>query len=126
MAYKEIEIGGKPRGVLFSQGTLILARDAAKDYSDEEKAAFGWYLVIWAALKAACVVNRSVCDFTFADVIGWADKLSEESITALAAMNTELNGFTPEPDSSQPELTDEEKKSTTGNTEQTATDLPVS
>lgn len=126
MAYKEIEIGGQKRGALFSQGTLILARDATKEYSDEEKAAFGWYIVIWAALKAACVINRTVCDFTLADVIGWADKLTPETLTDLSAMNAENNGFEPDQDEAHPEMTDEEKKSTTELIEQPVTDSPVS
>jgi len=124
--YKEKEIGGKLRGLVFSQGTNILARDMMKDYDDEARIAMGGYCVLYAALKVNCVVNKITCDFTFNDVIGWADKLSIADYADLIQANNEMNSFTVEPDPSQPEMTDEEKKSIPASTEQTATGSPVS
>lgn len=125
MIYKEKEIGGQIRGLVFSQGTNILARDMMKDYDDEARMAMGGYCVLYAALKVNCVVNKITCDFTFNDVIGWADKLSISDYADLIQANNEMNSFAVEPDPNQPELSEAEKKSTPESTEQTATDSPV-
>lgn len=124
MIFKEIEIGGKLRGLVFSQGTNMLARQQAKDYTDDERIAFGGYCILWAALKANCIVKKIECDFTFEDVINWADKLSIETYTDLITANNEMNEF--QADVNQPELSDEEKKSKTETIVPIVTDLPVS
>jgi hypothetical protein len=125
MSYLQIEIGGKLRGMKFSQGTNILLRDKVKDYSDAEKEAFGGYCIIWAALKANCVIKGEAADFTFEDVCDWCDKLSVEDYTKIIKLQTEVNAVVdaiePLPDNS----TEEEKKNVEEVISPIVTDLPA-
>lgn len=118
--YIEKEIGGKLRGMIFSQGTNVLAVDKAKDFDDAEKTAFGAYCLIWAALKANCTINGLPCDFTFADVCVWADQLSSETYMELIKINQEINNF--KPDKEIAEISEEEKKNKKETTKKTVTD----
>src|SRR5438046_525911 len=114
MSTIKVVMGGKERLLMFTQGTNVLAVDKSKDFSDAEKKAFGAYCLIWAAMKTACIITDEVCDFSFADVCGWADTLSPETYAELIKAQSDLNNFK-EPE--EQTGTEEEKKSESLTTE---------
>ena len=93
MSYIEIEIGGKKRGLKFSQGTLMLFKDSIKDYTDEDVLIFSPFRIVWAALKANCIVKGELVDFTFENVYDWVEKLSEEDLQIILSAFNESVGF---------------------------------
>ena len=145
MSYKQIEIGGRLRGLKFSQGTNALLRDVAKAWSEQEQDAFGAYAIIWAALKANCIIkgeqftktvdnpeyNESdtkspkviEVPATLEDVCDWADKLHPSVYLELLDIFNSVNGF--KVDEPETVVKDEEKKSETVNTNSSVTDLPL-
>ncbi len=125
MSYIQIEIGGKLRGLKFNTGTNILLRSKVKDYSDDEKEAFGAYCVIWAALVCNCKIKNEPVDFTFEDVCEWADALKNDVYIQLIKMQSEANEYRKNIEEESDERTEEEKKKMTEITQSTVTELPV-
>jgi len=135
MSYLQIEIGGRERGIKFSQGTNILLQDRVLLMDDEERKAFGVPIIIWAGLKTNCVIKgerftKSVEDkdkpgkfreepSTFEDVCEWCESLSEQIKLDIVNLYSEVNP--------QKEVADDEKKNQPDiDTEQNVTDLPAS
>lgn len=75
MNYLQIEIGGKPRGLKFTQATYaeMLGRlgESTNNY-------FGFYCIVWGALKINCEIKNEPLDFTFENVCDWCDIMSDE------------------------------------------------
>jgi len=93
MSYIQIEIGGKQRGLKFSQGTLMLFQDSIKSYDEAEKKAFASHKLVWAALKTNSIIKGEDVDFSFADVFDWVESLSEEVLLKIHAAFKESQGF---------------------------------
>lgn len=134
MSYIQIEIGGKLRGIKFSQGTTILLQDSpVMDMDEAERKAFGVQYIIWAGLKTNCAIKGerltktvevdgkpTEVKVTTEDVFEWVEKLTPEVITEVVDLYAEVNAFKeklPQP------VEDGEKKSSLTIIEPIATEL---
>lgn len=138
MSYIQIEIGGRLRGVKFSQGTNILLQDRVLLMDEDERKAFGVPVIVWAGLKTNCVIkgerftktivpldnltdNEKEVPVTFEDVCEWCEKLAPEITLDIVNLYSEVNPAKEDvPDNA-------EKKNQTENidTEQNVTNSPV-
>lgn len=116
MSYIQIEIGGKLRDMVFTQGVNILIRDKFLAFDKDERLAFGMQLTAWAALKVNCILKGIPCDFTFEDVYNWYESLPLESVEKIGQAYNEMIAF----EKDLPEQP-EEKKSLTEHTEPSVT-----
>lgn len=115
MSYIQIEIGGKQRGLKFSQGTLILFQDSIKSYDEAEIKAFASHKLVWAALKTNSIIKGEEVNFSFADVFDWVEGLSEEVLLKIHAAFNESQGFAKElPEGKKKVKTKTTKKTVTG------------
>ena len=116
MSYIKIDIGGRERGLKFSQGTNILLQDKLIDMDESERKAFGVQYIIWAGLKTNCAIkgerltNADETPVTIEDVFDWVEKLSAEVILGIVNLYTEVNAAVPKPTETD---TDEKKNITT-------------
>jgi hypothetical protein len=77
MNYKQMKIGGKPRGLKFNQMTVV----TMTQYLDFNNSAATYpYALVYAALYANCYVKREEVDFDFEKVCEWVEELSMEQI----------------------------------------------
>lgn len=106
MSYIQIEIGGKLRGLKFSQGTNVLLQDKLVALDESERKAFGVQFIIWAGLKTNCIIKHDLegNTATFEDVCQWVELLPADIIMQVVNLYTEVNSPVPIPN-------DEEKKS---------------
>lgn len=96
------------RGLKFNQGTKMLLEDRTESWDKETCKSYGAHALIYAALKSNCIISEIPVDFTWADVCGWVDGLSDEvSYTILTKYNETINYKVDEPE--PVELTDEKK-----------------
>lgn len=115
MSYIQIEIGGKLRGLKFSQGTLILFEDSIKSYDEAEMKAFASHKLVWAALKTNCMIKGEEVEFTFADVFDWVESLTEDVLLKIHAAFNESQGFAKDlPEDKKKVKTKITKKAVTG------------
>ena len=113
MAYLQIDIGGRPRGLKFSQGTHILVQDKIETFDTGDVKAFGGYAVVWAALKANCIVKGEPVDFTFEQVCEWCDALEEDQYAAILVAYQESVGYKKEELPESGPASDEKKSEAT-------------
>lgn len=132
MSYIQIEIGGRKRGIKFSQGTNILLQDKLTDMDESERKAFGVQYIIWAGLKTNCIIKgeRLTKDVvalgppeeagkekevpaTIEDVFEWVEKLPQEVILDIVNLYTEVNAAVSAAEPAAPADTDEKKNLTT-------------
>lgn len=137
MSYIQIEIGGKLRGLKFTQGTTILLQNSPViEMSESERMAFGTQYIIWAGLKTNCAikgerftktVDAAEVAATIEDVFEWCESLDVKIKEDVINIWVEVNAFKAElPE--QPPLSDEEKKNTQPvniTTEPSVTESPV-
>ena len=106
MSYIKINIGGRERGLKFTQGTNILMQDKIADMDENERKAFGLPVIIWAGLKACCIikgerftktVDGKEVPATFEDVFEWYELLTEPVLLDIANLYTEVNAKKDEP-----------------------------
>ena len=136
MSYIQIEIGGKLRGLKFTQGTNILLQDKLVALDLLERKAFGTQYIIWAGLKTNAVIKDEALTktvevdgklieeaVTFEDICDWVPDISDPKIIEVINLYSEVNNYLLE----QPEASaDDEKKNQPETTEQIVTDLPGS
>ena len=91
MSYIQVEIGGRLRGLKFTQGAIMWMQDKV-DF--ENYAATAGYATVWGGLKMNCyakseeltkTVNGTEVAATFEDVCEWVDELNKD--TALNISN---------------------------------------
>lgn len=75
--YKQMEIGGKPRGLKFNQMCVVVMTQHL-DFNNS--AATYPYALVYAALYANAYVKREEPDFDFEKVCEWVDELKMEQI----------------------------------------------
>lgn len=77
MNYKQMEIGGKPRGLKFNQMTVVVMTQ----YLDFNNSAATYpYALVYAALYANCYVKREEPDFDFEKVCEWVDAMKMDDV----------------------------------------------
>jgi hypothetical protein len=96
MSYIQIEIGGKQRGLKFSQGTDMLLRSKLKGLTEDQISAVASYRVVWAGLEMGCLFNEQEIDFTFQDVSDWVEKISAEELNKVLDAYNKLQEYTKE------------------------------
>ena len=124
MNYLQLEIGGKKRGLKFSQGTLILFQDSIKNYSESEIKAFASHQLVFAALKTNCIIKGDEVDFTFENVFDWVEQLHEEELQKVLVAFNESQKF--KVDIPVEKKAEDEKKKKVTAIKQTATELQES
>lgn len=77
MSYIQVEIGGKMRNLRYGNATDIEIRE--KMIGVKNQIILG-YIVIWAGLYIAAIVDDLPIDFTFKDVCDWAEKMKPEDV----------------------------------------------
>lgn len=77
MSYIQVEIGGKMRNLRYGNATDIEIKE--KMAGVKNHIILG-YIVIWAGLYIAAIVDDSPVDFTFKDVCDWAEKMKAEDV----------------------------------------------
>jgi hypothetical protein len=129
MSYIQIDIGGRLRGIKFSQGTNILLQDRVMLMDEDERKAFGVPVIIWAGLKTNCVIkgerftkteDDKEVSATFEDVCEWCEKLPVDVTLDIVNLYSEVNPV-------KEDAPDDEKKNQPENidTEQNVTNSPV-
>lgn len=122
MSYIQIEIGGRKRGIKFSQGTNILLQDKLTDMDKSERKAFGVQYIVWAGLKTNCIIKgeRLTKDVegtevpaTIEDVFEWVEKLPQEVILDIVNLYTEVNAAVSAAEPAATADTEEKKNLTT-------------
>lgn len=78
--YIQAKINGKVRDFRYGNATDIEIRE--KMVGVKNDVILG-YIVIWAGLYIACIVNNESIDFTFKDVCNWADKMKVEDVVKI-------------------------------------------
>ena len=90
MNYKQMEIGGKPRGMKFNQMTVV----TMTQYLDFDNSAATYpYALVYAALYANCYVKREEVDFTFEQVCEWVDEMPMEQVLEIRDMFENTQAF---------------------------------
>lgn len=90
MTYKQMEIGGKPRGLKFNQMTVVVMTQ----YLDFNNSAATYpYALVYAALYANCYVKREEPDFDFEKVCEWVDEMKMEDIISIRDMFEDTQAF---------------------------------
>src|SRR6187549_169419 len=131
MSYIQVEIGGRQRGIKFSQGTNVLLQDRLGEQDESVRKAFAVAFIVWAGLKTNCVIKGERFTKTvdgvevaadFEDVCEWVEKLDEVTSMNIVNLYTEVNP----PKADQPEPVVEEKKNLMDTaTQETVTNLPA-
>ena len=131
MSYIQVEIGGRQRGIKFSQGTNVLLQDRLGEQDESVRKAFAVAFIVWAGLKTNCVIKGERFTKTvdgvevgadFEDVCEWVEKLDEVTSMNIVNLYTEVNP----PKADQPEAIVEEKKNLMDTaTQETVTNLPA-
>lgn len=141
MSYIQIELGGKLRGLKFTQGTNILLQDRLAECDESERKAFGVQFIIWAGLKTNCIIkgerftktvdNPNVgkpnqpdtieAPASFEDVCEWVEVLHQDVIIQVVELYTEVNPTKEDEPSTEPE----KKNQPDIVTEPNVTSLPV-
>lgn len=140
MSYIQVDIGGRKRGIKFSQGTNILLQDRVIIMDDDERKAFGVPVIVWAGLKTNCVIKgerftktadnpEKITDdtkpdtvevpATFEDVCDWCETLPDSIKVDIVNLFSEINpqsGNVEDEKKNQPVITD---------TAQNVTDSPA-
>ncbi len=106
-------------GLKFSQGTHILVQDRLEGFDVSDVKAFGGYAVVWAALKANCIIKGEPVDFTFEQVCEWCDELGEGQYSDILNAYQESVGYKKD-EKPEPQASDEKKSEAT---DQNVTDL---
>lgn len=111
MTYKQMEIGGKPRGLKFTQMTVVMMTQ----YLDFNNSAATYpYALIYAALYTNCYIKREEADFTFEQVCDWVDQLSMEQVLEVRDLFESTQAFRnliPSNEKSEEEMTKKKQKS---------------
>ncbi len=125
MSYIQVEIGGRLRGLKFTQGAIMWMQDKV-DF--ENYAATAGYATVWGGLKMNCyakseeltkTVNGTEVAATFEDVCEWVDELNKDTALNISNAFKESSVFK--------KLTEEndKKKLVEVTTEQNVTGSPV-
>jgi len=75
--YIQVEIGGKVRGLKFSQLAYVEYLTLTQGVTNN---IFHSYALIYAGLFANCLVKREEPDFTFEQVTEWCDAVTDQSV----------------------------------------------
>ena len=90
MTYKQMEIGGKPRGLKFNQMTVVVMTQ----YLDFNNSAATYpYALTYAALYSNCYIKREEVDFTFEQVCEWVDELTMDEILEIRDLFESTQSF---------------------------------
>ncbi len=88
--YIQIEMGGKPRGLKFNQGALIIFQSKIDKLNAVATTA---YALVWAGLKANAFVKEEEFTETFEQVCEWVDEMNEETISKIIACFNKTQEF---------------------------------
>lgn len=72
-----MEIGGKPRGLKFTQMTVVMMTE---NLDFKHSAATYPYALVYAALYTNCYVKKEEPDFNFEQVCEWVDEMPMDKI----------------------------------------------
>ena len=125
MSYIQVEIGGRLRGLKFTQGAIMWMQDKV-DF--ENYAATAGYATVWGGLKMNCyakgeeltkTVSNEEVPANFEDVCEWVDELDKDTALKISDAFKESSVFK--------KLVEEndKKKLVEVTTEQSVTELPV-
>lgn len=99
MAYIQINIGGRVRGMTFNFAT---DEEYRKKYGESDNSTFASYCLVWAALVSDCFVEGTHLTHTvdgleipasFRDVIDWCSTLTVDDLKAIQTAHDEAHAF---------------------------------
>lgn len=81
--YIQVEIGGKLRGLKFSQATNAEIIDRVEKIGGTTNEVLAGCIVIFCGLYINCIIKGVEVDFTFEDVCDWAEGMRVEDINKI-------------------------------------------